>query len=195
VNIDKYPEFLPAARQTLMAYLKMARDLPLTTPDPPNYWKSFNYTPEAFDSRMNEIYQLIITDAMSYDPVKDPNFKTRDQVIERVLQMAPFNLMDGAWISHCCPAGPIDEVHSLLWGILTDEMGDGVVAYNHCLLYQQLLNSVGIYLPPVNSRAFTQNRDLLDSAFVQPAYSSLLPLFSQEFFPELLGTTCRSNGQ
>lgn len=56
-------------------------------------------------------------------------------MIERLRQLAPFNLIDGAWISHCCPTGPIDEVHALLWSILNEEMGMGHKNKNHCQVW------------------------------------------------------------
>ena len=60
---------------------------------------------------------------------------------------------------------------------------------NHCRLYQELLTSVGFPVFDVPSRQFAENESILTSAFTQPAYSVALSQFSQEFFPELLGTT------
>lgn len=191
INIEQNPEYLPKAKRALLKYLADARqngqkekavgDLA--------YRLYTKYSPSTFDTLLNEIYQSHITNFLSYNPGTDSNYTEYAQVKNRIVQLAPFNLVDGAWIAHCCPTGPTDEVHALLWGILNDEMGAGNVAWNHCKVFDDLLKSLGVNFPPVNTRAFAYDSNLLPSAFTQPAYAIVLALFSDSFFPELLGTT------
>lgn len=121
------------------------------------YRRYFPYTPKAFHTRMNDIYAQLVHDGEVYRPELDETFRSLDAVRLRIVQMAPFNLIDGAWIANCCPTGPIDELHALLWGILNDEFGMGDANHNHCNLYQELLQSQGIFLPPIESLAFAQS--------------------------------------
>lgn len=84
--------------------------------------------------------------------------------------------------------GPIDDVRSLLWGILNEEIGGGDPSLNHCSLYDNLLRELGIFLPPVSTYEFAHDPRLIDSAFTQPAYKAGLAALNDELFPEMLGT-------
>jgi hypothetical protein len=148
-----------------------------------------NYTIDGFETLLNGIYRGLVEDAATPVEKELDHFQTIEQAHNRFIQMAPFNLIDGAWISRCCPPGPINEVHSMLWGILTDEMGNGDVPLNHCQIYEELLHSIGFYYPKVNTKDFAYDQRFLDSAFTQPAYALALSYFSEDYFPELLGTT------
>jgi len=190
INIDHFPEFRNESWKAVQRYLAESQEKQKQPPDDQWYWKPLDYyTPEDFESVLNKIYDGLVKDAAEYDPQHDPDYTTRDAVIERIRQMGPFNLVDGYWISSCCPVGSWSEVHAMLWGILTDEMGNGNLAQNHGMLYLDLMHSVGLFPPPVNSQAFAFDPTYLDSAFTQPAYSVTLALFSKALFPDLLGTT------
>jgi hypothetical protein len=194
LNIQAFPEFVEPARNKLKEYLSQAhalgqgmldKNVTNASEDANWYWAPFKYSLDAFETRMNALYSQLATESVGMDA----NIVTREQAIFRLLQLGPFNLIDGGWISRCCPTGPIDEVHSLLWGILNDEMGDGTVEHNHCQLYQELLQSCGFYLPKINTAAFVNAPYWLPSAFITPAYALALSYFTNDFFPELLGTT------
>lgn len=123
------------------------------------------------------------------DPSKPANPQSIAEVIERIRRLAPFNQLDGAWLRNISEAGPIDEINSLLFSIWMDEAGDGNPDQNHANLYTKLLDSVGINLPPVNSREYVDNQDLLDSAFTAPLFELVISEFTRTFFPEILGMT------
>lgn len=189
LNIEQYPDYLPAAKEALNRYLAQAEQNGLTASGDVAYRAYINYSAANFDALLTRIYDSHVTAFQNYNPATDPDFVNFAQVKNRIVQLAPFNLIDGAWIARCCPTGPSDQVHALLWGILNDEMGSGNVAWNHCKVFNDLLKSIGINFPPVNTRAFAYEPTLLPSAFTQPAYALLLALFSDSYFPELLGTT------
>jgi hypothetical protein len=107
---------------------------------------------------------------------------------ERLVQAAPFNLIDGGWLENILTVGPTEKVRSNLFSIWDDEAGNGVVSQNHPNVYDALLRSLNIYLPPVASREFI-NQDFLPGAFTSPLFELAVGRFPQAFFPELLGMT------
>ena len=88
---------------------------------------------------------------------------------ERIRQLAPFNQLDGSWLEKITRSGPINDIQSFLFEIWSDEIGNGDPTQNHANVYSDLLHSAGIYLPPINSRAYSENPDLWESSFVSPA--------------------------
>ena len=192
LNIDAYTDFLPKAKQLAEKFLSDARAL-MDNPDPnalDDMYRYFDYSPEAFGQRLDEIYAFYQYYA-SQDPFADPTniFKTKDDMIERIRQFAPLNQLDGAWIRNAAHAGPIDRVTANLFNVWMDEMGDGNPDQNHSNVYTQLLAKVGITLDPVYSEAYANDPNMLDSAYTVPMYELAISQFSQTFFPEILGMT------
>ncbi|MFJ8713189.1 LodA/GoxA family CTQ-dependent oxidase [Streptomyces violaceus] len=188
---DRFPEQVKAAREYVR---KVLADAVVTqnSPHAPQTLRPFRYTRENLEERLDLIYTQLAQEADAYDaadPRRDPLFRTRESVVERVRQMAPFNLLDGVWLRNITPAKPIDDVHALLFTIWKEEVGDGNPALNHSSLYQNLLEQLGIFLPPVDSYAFSTRPEILDSAYTVPAFELAISLYPEEFFPELLGMT------
>lgn len=150
--------------------------------------RPFPYSREALDARLELIYSSIVERVADYDPTTD-FLRTHRDVVERIRQYAPFNLLDGAWLRNITPLGPINEVQALLFSIWADEIGGGDPALNHSNLYNDLLHSVGLYLPPVDSYEFATLPEMLDSAYTAAAFQLAISQHTEEFFPELLGMT------
>ncbi|GGV07137.1 hypothetical protein GCM10010260_51010 [Streptomyces filipinensis] len=188
---DRFPDQVKASRAFAQSFLAEAVAVQ-HDPAAPQTLRPFRYTRESLEERLDLIYSRLAQDAEAYDPA-DPDveqvFRTRDSVLERVKQMAPFNLLDGVWLRHLTEAKPMDDVRGLLFSIWKEEVGDGNPALNHSTLYQTLLQQLGIHLPPVDSYAFTARTDLLDSAFTVPAFELAISCHPEAFFPELLGMT------
>ncbi|MET7572403.1 LodA/GoxA family CTQ-dependent oxidase [Streptomyces sp. NPDC005492] len=182
---NRYPQQAQAARHYAQAVLDHAA----SDPTLPLFYRPFRYSPEAFESRLQSIYGDLVAQGESADPASHPFLRTRPHMIERIRQFAPFNLLDGAWLRNVTRAGPIDEVHALLFSIWVDEQGNGNPALNHANLYTDLLHSLGLYLPPVDSYDFAMLPEMLDSAYTAPAFELAISQHSEEFFPELLGMT------
>lgn len=205
-NIEQHPEFLPKAKEIARKFFAGA-DYGADS----NYGR-FEYSPDALDDRLKTIYDAFV-DTMNdrsrmdtgliqwpvvvrYDGdreiTKDVTFDVKpfsDRAIkERIRQRAPFNLVDGAWLQRIQAAGPVDEIRSHLFAIWDDEAGNGRAEQNHCNVYDTLLRSVNVYMPPITARKFIE-QGLLDSAFVQPVFQLAVSMFPDEFFPELLGMT------
>jgi hypothetical protein len=198
LNLDSYPDFRPKAKQLAQQFLDDAwhlTEIPASEGGVDDYLRFFPYTERSFRERMDEIYAIMLRsklDAEQKDP-KDPknpsNPRTLAEVVERIRQLAPFNQLDGAWLRNISQAGPIDEINSFLFSIWMDEAGDGNPVQNHANLYTKLLESVGIYLPPVNSREYVDNPDMLDSAFTASLFELVISEFTRTFYPEILGMT------
>lgn len=189
-NIERFPEFLPKARWLADYLLKSAWERQHEQ-GYPELWRPFDYSEEAFENRMRELYEDIVTDAEAFDP-NDPGmnpFRTLEDWKIRLTQFAPLNQNDGAWLHRVTPAGPLDEVQSLLFSIWSDEAGGGEQEKSHANIYTDLLRSLGIYLPDPRSRAYAFDERFLDAAFAVPVLQLAIAQFSQEMLPELLGMT------
>ncbi|AUT58011.1 LodA/GoxA family CTQ-dependent oxidase [Paraburkholderia caribensis] len=187
-NIDRYPDFLPKAQEIAQEFLDRAWRMQ-DSPDFPDTSRFFEYSEEAFEARLNEIYTELVEANDAYDPATDEVYRTREDVRYRILQMAPFNQNDGAWIHSITPPGPLDEVDACLFEIWSDEVGNGNVAHSHCNLYTDLMRQEGIYLPDPRSLEYSQDPRFLDSAFTVPLMELALAQFPRLYYPELLGFT------
>lgn len=198
LNIDSFPEFRPYAKKLAQQFLDEAWvriNQPASEGGVDDYLRFFKYSKEAFSQRLEQIYAIMLkvkTDAEKSDP-QDPSNPsiphTKEEVIERIRQLAPFNQLDGAWLRNISQAGPIDEINSLLFSVWMDEAGDGDQNQNHANLYTALMESVGIVLPKVSTLEYANNPDMLDSAYTTSVFELAISEFSRTFYPELLGMT------
>lgn len=179
VNIERYPEFRPVARELAERWFASA-----------DYGADANYAPfvysvPAFRERMDKIYSDYVA------TIDDPHWLeefSRAAVIENLRQKGPMNLVDGAWLQHIMSAGPSNDIVAKLFSIWADEAGNGYTELNHSNVYDTLLRGLDVYLPPITSRAFSE-LDLLPSAWQNPVFQLAVGLFPESFFPELLGMT------
>jgi hypothetical protein len=188
LNFSENPDVLEPARQFTEYWLSQAEALSNNLGAPLDQ-QFFPYSKQAFQDRLNFIYQELVDAANQATPTTDPDFTTRADMITRIIQFAPLNLMDGAWLRNIGQAGPMDEVRSLLYSVLMDELGDGDISKNHCNIYLDLCHSVGFYPAPVNTPEFAFDPQFLRSAFTVPAFELAISQFSQDYYPELLGMT------
>ncbi|MDQ1742708.1 MAG: hypothetical protein QOE23_1047 [Pseudonocardiales bacterium] len=188
LNFTDNPDVLQPARAYTEYYLAQAEALS-NDPHAPADQKYFPYSKQALQDRLNFIYQELVDTANTTTPTTDPDFTTRASMITRIIQFAPFNLLDGAWLRNIGETGPMDEVRSLLYSVSMDELGDGDISKNHCNIYLDLCHSVGYYPPPVNTPEFAFDPQFLQSAFTLPAFELAISQFSQDYYPELLGMT------
>lgn len=103
-------------------------------------------------------------------------------------QLAPGVLVDGCWLQRVdLLQSDIPEVARRLAAIYADEIGDGIAEHSHPRVYRQLLQSLGIDLPPVDTPEFARYPKFLDSAFDLPVFMLSISLSPHRFLPELLG--------
>jgi hypothetical protein len=188
LNLDSFDGFLPTARSMAEKFLSAARQRQ-KDPTLEAELRPFAYAPQAFQLRLDQIYQGLADDVAQYEATQGWASRTRDDVIDWILQMAPFNQTDGSWLRMIVDVGPMDDVHSLLFSIYVDELGGGNADLNHANLYTKLLRSVGFELPNIRSRAYVDNQSIVDSAFTLPLFQLVVSQFPQDCLPELLGMT------
>lgn len=188
LNIAEYPDALRNARRYVNFWLQWAETFSLD-PNLASYDRFFfPYSPQVIEERMELIYQELADDA-DQPPQDPPEFKTPADMVMRVKQFTPLNLLDGAWLRNIAKTGPTDEVHALLFSIWMDEFGDGEVSKNHCNIYLDLCHSVGFYPPSLDSYEFAFDTEFLDSAFTVPTFELAISQFTEDYFPEILGMT------
>ena len=189
VNIQDNPEFISKARSLALGFFSKADY------SDPNHTQ-FAYTPESFNRRMKNIYDDFITDMDKPHWLDTGNISANMKVgrfsdaavFEQLRQKAPFNLTDGAWLQNIMHTGPCNQIQSNLFSIWADEAGNGRTEWNHCNVYNTLLMSGNIFLPPVTSQDFIM-LDILSSAYESSVFQLSAGLFPQDFLPELLGMT------
>ena len=201
LNIDDNRSCLPKVREFVDSVLAAARQLQQTADA--FAWldniRPFDYSDKALDDRMKDIYDDCADFAFTENangirvryepgnPSHNPYFRTRENVIERIRQLTPFNFLDGAWLRNIHRVGPVDEVNSILFTILKEELGDGVPSQNHANIYRDLCHSFGFYPPPMNSMPFVCDTAFLDCAFDSPAFQLGISEFSNRYYPEIIG--------
>jgi L-Lysine epsilon oxidase N-terminal/L-lysine epsilon oxidase C-terminal domain/Iron-containing redox enzyme len=188
LNLNDYPDVLPAARAYVKAWLTWSEDFSNDAQQATWDQLFFPYTEDAFQERLDAIYQDFVDQAETSDPTQNL-VKTYADAVTRIIQLAPFNLVDGAWLRNIGMPGPIDDARSLLYSVSMDELGDGDVSMNHCNIYRDLCHSVGYYPSDIYSSDFAYDPRFLDSAFTVPAFELAISQFTGDYYPELLGMT------
>jgi hypothetical protein len=187
-NVLEYPEVRADARAYVDAWLAWSEDFSNQSTTPVDQ-QFFTYTEQAFNDRLEMIYQDLVDEAADFDPAGDGQFTTYEEMCTYTIQWSPFNLIDGAWLRNVGGTGPMDEVQSLLFSVSMDEKGDGVTSMNHCNIYLDLCHSIGFYPAPVESREFAYDPQFLDSAFTVPAFQLAISDATEEYYPEVIGMT------
>ncbi len=177
VNADLFPSVLP------MAQAKAEKCLQLSALFNPLPFK--HYSDQQFDAYIENIYQ---TEVSAYQPLQGAPKISKAAYVWGIEQIAPMILIDGCWLQNCLTLQNISpEVYEILFGIYCDEIGNGQLPQNHPYIFQQLLDSLSIRMPPVDSAEFIKHPGFINSAFDLPVYMLALSCFSTVFLPELLG--------
>ena len=177
INADFFYDVLPFAKHKANKLLKLTSLF--------NRLPFKHYTHEQFDTYIEYLYQHEIE---AYQPLQGKPKFSRAAYVWGIEQIAPMILIDGCWIQNSLMLQNINpEICDILFSIYCDEIGNGKLEQNHPYIFQQLLNSLSIQLPPVHSKDFVKHPDFIDSAFDLPAYMLSLSSSPAEFLPELLG--------
>ena len=178
VNADLFPAVSATAAMKVKHVLRLA--------------KLFNrlpfqiYTHQAFEDYIDRLYQ---NEVNTYQPLQATPKLSRETYLWGIEQFAPTILTDGCWLQHSSQLSFYSNhaIGAILFKIYEDECGNGILEQNHPFIYRQLLNSQGINLPPIHSRAFIEHPGFLNSAFDIPVYLLAISKFPSRFLPELLG--------
>lgn len=178
VNCELFPGVLTVARTKARQGLNLAKWLnPL--PFKP-------YTHQGFEAYINGIYQ---NEANQYEPLTDAPKLSKGAYVWGIEQFAPAILTDGSWLqgTHQLAYFSNHAIGGYLDKIYHDECGQGVLEQNHPYIYQTLLESLGIKLPPIFTPEFSKHHGFIDSAFDIPVFLMAIAKFPSAFLPEILG--------
>ncbi|NOT12558.1 MAG: iron-containing redox enzyme family protein [Methylococcaceae bacterium] len=178
VNIDVYPDALTAAKKKVNCVLRLSR---LFSRMPFRH-----YSHQAFDDYINAIYQ---TEVRNYEPLDNSPKLGKKAYLWGIEQLAPTILTDGCWLqnAHRVSTHASSTITGILTNIYRDEIGAGILEQNHPYIYQQLLESLDISVPPISTQAFINYSRFLSSAFDIPVYLLAISNFTSSLLPELLG--------
>jgi hypothetical protein len=189
MNIEEHPDFIPYSKDIAVSILNDAQRLIDTIGvSDTNHPESFiEYSPSSFGAKLEQIYEILRQQA--FDAQGWRTSRTREEWIRRMLDTAPFNQTDGAWLRYVANAGPTDQVRAFLFEVWSDEVGNGDPALHHGNLFTTVLRGLGKNLPPINSRAYADNPEIHEVQFIGAVFQLAISLHSEDFFPELLGMT------
>ena len=178
VNNELYPESAGAARrrvERIFTWARLLSRLPFR-----------RYSHENLDKHIQKLYQREVN---NYKPMGAKPALSKKAYLWGIEQFAPTILADGCWLQNARQLSfyPAHHAGALLQKIYADEAGNGVFEQNHPHIYQALLDSVAIELPPIHSKEFIQHPGFLPSAFDIPVYLMGISAFPSAYLPELLG--------
>jgi hypothetical protein len=145
-----------------------------------------HYSHQAFESYVKSLYQHEVA---NYKPLPNKPKLSKEAYIWGIEQFAPTILTDGSWLQGVQQLDYFSShtIGALLHKIYEDEIGNGILKQNHPTIYQQLLDSLAIKLPPLNTKDFVNHPGFIASAFDLPLYLMAISKFPSAFLPELLG--------
>ncbi len=178
VNNDLYPEVLPTAKlkvKRVLVWAKVFNRLPFHL-----------YSHQAFEDYIKSIYQHEVA---IYKPLSKNPKLSKNAYVWGIEQFAPTILTDGSWLQGIQQLDyyPSHVIGELLHKIYQDEIGNGILVQNHPHIYQELLASLDIKLPPIYTKDFVNHTGFINSAFDIPVYLMAISKFPSAFLPELLG--------
>ena len=113
---------------------------------------------------------------------------SRQALVETTVQTAPLVLLDGSLLHGFTDYQQVaTDIGRLLFRTYWDELGDCRPARNHPRIYRQLLEEMGVDLPPTASWAFASSGRLDDRSFELPVYWLSIGRRPRTFTPEILG--------
>jgi hypothetical protein len=114
--------------------------------------------------------------------------QTKIHLTTYLVQREPYHLTDGIWLRGV-PQGPMSPIQAKLFAIYIDELGNGDPAQNHCNVYLDVLESLGLKIPSIYSREFVDQESILEISFKKPVLTLTTSIFPKTFEPEILGYT------
>lgn len=113
---------------------------------------------------------------------------SRDELIDATVQLAPLTLIDGSWLRGFTDyEEAASEIGHPLFETYWDELGNGEAKLNHPLIYREVLDEMGVHLPPTGSLEFARWEGFRDRSFELPVYWLCIGRFPRTFLPEVLG--------
>lgn len=119
---------------------------------------------------------------------QDEELPSRDEVVADILSLAPLTMIDGAWLAGFAhPAVASTAYGSRLFETLFDELGNGIEAQNHPVIYRHLLKAVHGELPATADPGYANAACFNDENFELPVFWLSIGRYPQTYCPEILG--------
>ncbi|CAF0896752.1 unnamed protein product [Adineta steineri] len=175
-------------------YMMMDHD---DDPDFADHFTYIKYDKEKINERLDYIQERLFKQRYldwldAGQPVDENSYywwaETKLHLITYLIQREPYHLTDGIWLRGV-PQGPMTYIDSKLFSIYIDELGNGDVSQNHPSVYLNVLKDLELYVPPITSREFVDQKQILDISFKKPLLTLTTSLFPKTFTPEILGYT------
>lgn len=159
------------ARALLEVSLEEAAQLPCDLPDIPAALPEWS---RQHSAQVTAEYAAYIAERRAGGPRR--YFARRAQALYFLQAVAPTKQVDGAWLYGCLPYWRDLRLQPLVRTYL-EELGNGVAAQHHVLLYRRLLAAQGCDAPA----------ELDDELYRQGAIQLALGLQAEAFLPEVIG--------
>lgn len=199
-NLEDFPDAKPLGRQTFLILLSHALDDYVKDPSSSSSSsilsiKEFDEKELArfLDSQQDNVtrqYHEYIGRRQSGGPRE--LFENRQMAEDRLRQMAPLKLVDGAWLGHFNKITMPFALRSIVkqtWQVFTEELGNGNAEQHHVKIFEELLGAFEPDLPSPTTKAILHPRYRLGNLKYWRAAAAqlLVSLFPHEFVPEILG--------
>jgi hypothetical protein len=182
INVEFRSDILPLAERFALDRLErsMATLWKSERPIP-----SHRYDPSALT---RWVYNKHREQVESYRRPDERPAVAKEAFIEATVQLAPLILIDGGWLQGIASPSLIHTtVGRMLFHVLVEELGGGTPKEHHANIYRDLLATMGVEAPPVDTWEFAQWSRLKDSSFEIPAFWLSISSFPRHFLPEILG--------
>ncbi|UJR19996.1 hypothetical protein I4U23_023130 [Adineta vaga] len=165
--------------------------------DFPDHFTYIPYDKKKVNEKLNYIFERLFKKnyldwCEAGQPVSSDSIfwwaQTKLHLTTYLIQHAPYHLTDGAWLRGV-PQGPMSETSGKLFAIYIDEMGNGDISQNHCNVYLNVLESLGLKVPSIFSREFVDQQSIFEISFKKPLLPLTTSLFPTTYEPEILGYT------
>ncbi|MFD7169278.1 iron-containing redox enzyme family protein [Streptomyces violascens] len=126
--------------------------------------------------------------AEEFESMAEAGLPSREQLIESTVQLAPLTMIDGGWLQGFTDYElASSDIGFSLFETYWDELGNGRAELNHPLIYRQLVESMGVELPPTGTIDFAHWTGFEDRSFELPVFWLSIGRFPKAFQPEILG--------
>lgn len=113
---------------------------------------------------------------------------SREAVIDDAVQTALLTLIDGSWLQGFTDYElACSDIGHSLFSTYWDELGNGEAKLNHPRIYREVLEGMGVDIPPTASPDFVTWPGFRDASFELPVYWLCIGRFPRTFLPEVLG--------
>ena len=204
-NLEKYPDILPQARDTLLFLFSEALEsLPARISSVSGILSIDQYNKEKLadfmhneQDKVTKRWEEYVTRRRSGGPRE--LLKDNEEAKRWIRQISPVKYVDGAWLGHinkCTTPFALRGITKDAWQILSEEYGDGDLRKHHVNVYHELVQAVDPTLPKGNTADFIHPRHGLNDIPVWKAAVTqlLISLFPDEFLPEILGFNLHFEG-